>query len=34
FQLRQECRFESLDALRAQIGHDAETARVKVATLQ
>ncbi|MBK9579704.1 MAG: riboflavin biosynthesis protein RibF [Fibrobacterota bacterium] len=34
FQLRQECRFESLDALRAQIGHDAETARIKVATLQ
>jgi riboflavin kinase/FMN adenylyltransferase len=33
FPLRQECRFESLDALRAQIGSDAETARKKVATL-
>lgn len=33
FQLRQESRFESLDALRAQIGRDAETARDKVATL-
>jgi riboflavin kinase/FMN adenylyltransferase len=33
FQLRQECRFESLDALRAQIGHDAETAREKIAGL-
>jgi len=33
FQLRQEYRFESLDALRAQIGHDAETAREKIAGL-
>lgn len=33
FQLRQECRFESLDALRAQIGRDAETAREKIAGL-
>lgn len=33
FQLRQECRFESLDALRAQIGHDAETAWKKIAEL-
>ncbi len=33
FQLRQECRFESLDALRTQIGCDAETAREKIAGL-
>ncbi|MCB9496667.1 MAG: riboflavin biosynthesis protein RibF [Fibrobacteria bacterium] len=33
FALRQECRFESLDALRAQIGHDAETARKMVSGL-
>lgn len=33
FHLRKESRFESLDALRAQIGLDAETARTKVATL-
>lgn len=32
-QLRQERRFESLDALRAQIGHDAETAREKITGL-
>jgi riboflavin kinase/FMN adenylyltransferase len=33
FRIRQESRFESLDALRAQIGHDAETARGKIAIL-
>ena len=33
FPLRKECRFESLDALRAQIGRDAETAREMVSKL-
>jgi len=33
FPLRKECRFESLDALRAQIGRDAETAREMVSRL-
>jgi riboflavin kinase/FMN adenylyltransferase len=34
FPLRKESRFESLDALRAQIGSDAETARSRIATLR
>lgn len=33
FPVRKECRFESLDALRAQIGRDAETAREMVSRL-